>query len=601
MSQIVKNSSGGGGGSDVLTLSDDIGTSITPNSSGNIQLVGHVNNQTGEFSTVVAGTHLADINPMSSFRWIVDPLGFNGTSTTMQAAINSASAGDTIQILPGTYTENLTLKDGLSFVTSDAAEVGKNSNVKIIGKMTDNGSEVNCSFTGIGFQTNSDYIATLSAASNLVFTNCFFSGSNNTLFQTSNGGINVYFYRCQGNLGTTGIAFCSTTGGIYRLYNSQFTNSGNTTTVTNFTAGSLQIDDCELNFPVEVSSTGFFQANYSTIDTSAVNQIALTTAGAGTSSANFCQFSSGTASAISIGTGTTLTATFCDVNSTNTNAITGAGTINYGGIVYSGTSITNNVTTQNTIPWPVIQGGTGLSSPGTSGNVLTSTGTAWASSAPATFSKINIQTFTSSGTYTPTTGMKYCIIECQAGGGGSGGAGAGAAAAAASGGGGGGGYARKFASAATVGSTQTITVGVGGTAGSISPGAGGVGGTSSVGSICIAQGGGGGTVGTSSATILFGSGSSGQSGLAGDFFVIGGTGGSGCANFSGGYASSGYGGVSYFGGSARGVNITTAALSAGNTGLTYGGGASGAAVFNDATGTVGSVGGAGIVVITEYI
>src|SRR5262245_40851282 len=72
--------------------------------------------------------------------------------------------------------------------------------------------------------------------------------------------------------------------------------------------------------------------------------------------------------------------------------------------------------------------------------------------------QVVIQTFTASGTYTPTSGMSYCLIEAV--GGGAGGAG-GAATTGQSwsfGGGGGGGYSRKRASAADIGVSQTVTV-----------------------------------------------------------------------------------------------------------------------------------------------
>jgi hypothetical protein len=55
---------------------------------------------------------------------------------------------------------------------------------------------------------------------------------------------------------------------------------------------------------------------------------------------------SGTSSAISIGSGTNVGARQCVINSSNTNAITGAGTLSYSGLSFSGSSSTINVTTQ---------------------------------------------------------------------------------------------------------------------------------------------------------------------------------------------------------------------------------------------------------------
>lgn len=62
--------------------------------------------------------------------------------------------------------------------------------------------------------------------------------------------------------------------------------------------------------------------------------------------------------------------------------------------------------------------------------------------------------FTSSGTWTKDTGLKYIIVELVGGGGGSEGA--------YEGGGGSGGYSRKIITAGSLGATETVTVGTGG-------------------------------------------------------------------------------------------------------------------------------------------
>jgi len=66
-------------------------------------------------------------------------------------------------------------------------------------------------------------------------------------------------------------------------------------------------------------------------------------------------------------------------------------------------------------------GGTGLTSPGTAGFVLTSTGSAWTTALPS--GAISAQTFTSSGTWTKPSGATFVQVEVWgAGGGGASGA-----------------------------------------------------------------------------------------------------------------------------------------------------------------------------------
>lgn len=125
------------------------------------------------------------------------------------------------------------------------------------------------------------------------------------------------------------------------------------------------------------------------------------------------------------------------------------------------------------------------------------------------------QVFTSSGTYTPTTGMVYCQITCLGGGGAGGGAPATANGQLSMGGGGGGGeYAVGIFSSSSIGISQTITIGSGGSGNSGTSGSSG--GNTSVGSLISANGGGGGPVdgpnSSSNAQALGGAGGTGGSG-----------------------------------------------------------------------------------------
>jgi len=212
-------------------------------------------------------------------------------------------------------------------------------------------------------------------------------------------------------------------------------------------------------------------------------------------------------------------------------------------------------------------------------------------------SQIVIQTFTSNGTYTPTTGMDYCIIEVLGGGGGGGGAAATSAIQFSSGAGGGGGeYERGAFSAATIGASQAVTIGAAGAANSGA--AGGNGGTSSVGAIISAGGGiGGGTIAAAAGGLL--NGSAGGSGGSGGSLVIGGnTGGYAWFSTASGFLVGGNGANTIYG---AGGGAQTTPNTAGFSASSFGSGGGGASNGLSQAAIAGGSGGAGIVIITEFI
>ncbi|MBC3270762.1 MULTISPECIES: glycine-rich domain-containing protein [Pseudomonas] len=104
---------------------------------------------------------------------------------------------------------------------------------------------------------------------------------------------------------------------------------------------------------------------------------------------------------------------------------------------------------------------------------------------------LGVKTFTASGTYVPTVGMRNVLVSLVGGGGGSSGiAATNSNQISLAGGGASGSYAQAWLSAGVIGQSQIITVGARGAAGSVSTG-GGSGGTSSIGSLVSATGGGG--------------------------------------------------------------------------------------------------------------
>jgi len=176
----------------------------------------------------------------------------------------------------------------------------------------------------------------------------------------------------------------------------------------------------------------------------------------------------------------------------------------------------------------------------------------------------------SPATWTKPAGIKYVIVEVQAAGGSTGNT---TNTDGATGGAGGGGYSKKLIAAASLGATETVTIGA-------------VGASSSFGSHCSANSG-------SSTTSNVEPGSVGGSATGGDINITGQTGG----------RSLGVG--SAIGGGAGGDSILGfggARVSAGSdatAGVGYGGGASGSAAAGSADEN-GATGAPGIVIVTEY-
>lgn len=287
----------------------------------------------------------------------------------------------------------------------------------------------------------------------------------------------------------------------------------------------------------------------------------------------------------SIGTGSsptfaalTLTAPLTLANGgTNANL-----TANNGGILYSSASAAAILAGTATAGLALLSGAT--------------TTPTWSTSKPIT--QIVVQSFTATGTYTPTAGMQYCIVEGVGGGGGSGGTPSGASTSyIGAPGAGSGGYARVLYTAAQIGASKAVTIGAAGAAGA-SAGAGGTGGTTTFGATLFSCTGGvgspagtanqflGGSAGgtptiTSGSAIATANGQPGSTGLSSGATIVGIGGNGGSSPFgSGGIAVSG-------------------SNNAGAVGTGYGAG--GAGSVNLSAAQTGSAGTAGYLVVTEFI
>lgn len=216
------------------------------------------------------------------------------------------------------------------------------------------------------------------------------------------------------------------------------------------------------------------------------------------------------------------------------------------------------------------------------------------------FSSITMQIFASSVTYTPTSGMKYCEVYLYGGCGAGGGTPAASAVTGASGGGGGSGaLSYGTFSAATIGASQSITIGAGGAG--VSNGNGNNGGSSSFGALMTAPGGAGGSVSGAASTVGGGvlGGAGAPAGTGGNINSPGNP-GEPSVWYGTAYAISGRGGVLNYGGGTQAIRAVGSSAS-GNISGFFGGG-SGSAIQGivgaNLAGGNGTVGGC---LIIEYI
>ncbi len=210
------------------------------------------------------------------------------------------------------------------------------------------------------------------------------------------------------------------------------------------------------------------------------------------------------------------------------------------------------------------------------------------------------QKFTSSGTYTPTLGMKFCIIECVGGGGGGGGAHVNSAGGFCGSGGGAAGYSRKLASASDIGASQAVTIGAAGTAGAAGDNDGGAGGNTSLGSLCVANGG---AQGKGGSVLHVAAGAAGGVAGTGDIAVAGEGSVDGYYQVSGAGAlllPGSRGGNSYFGGGGR-TGTANTGIFHGVAGTVPGAGGGGGNAQNGTASASGGAGHAGVVIITEFV
>lgn len=207
---------------------------------------------------------------------------------------------------------------------------------------------------------------------------------------------------------------------------------------------------------------------------------------------------------------------------------------------------------------------------------------------------LNIQVFTNSGTYTPTTGTNKIIVEVQAPGGGSGGTTTTATTTTSiSAAGSAGSYAKVFYTSGVT--SQTITIGTTGAAGAAAS-TGGTGGTTSFGSLISCPGGIGGVAGAAVAPPYGGAAAASPSAptISGGTTIISSVGARSGQSCSLGLVANN---VTILQPGAD-SNLSGGALA--SSAIGYGTGGPSAGIGISTTGAVGFAGGAGVIIVYEY-
>lgn len=273
---------------------------------------------------------------------IVDKNG-DGDFTTIAAATAAAVSGDTIFIRNGTYTENWTPKDGVRYTAFSVPD--SQGTVKIVGKMSISAATV-VSFSNIYFQTNADNILSVSGTANVTvnFYNCYLNMTNSTgVWNQATGGTQaINFYNCDGDVGTTGISWFIMTRGGLNASNTNITNSGTSLTASTFTNASAgAFTNCSINVQMSTADTAGIGATNLTMRLGGVYNITcLALAGTGSNALQKCNLESGSATPLTIGSGVTCGVYSTNLDTSNTNAVSGAGQLTFNGLTFSSSSST---------------------------------------------------------------------------------------------------------------------------------------------------------------------------------------------------------------------------------------------------------------------
>lgn len=301
---------------------------------------------------------LENIPDLHTYRYIVSAGGAadGANYTTVQDAVDAAvltGVDQSIWFQDAFITENVTIPVGaprINFAMCPTSHYNEGT-VVWAGKLTLTGSVVGIS--GILCQNTDDYFLDMSdtgeSASGAYFENCTLQTINHDLINAQ-GSRGLWLNDCFTQFGDPSAKLWVNANGNVTINNNRCDGSYSLSGSTSSSDTNVFISNSLLNFPVTKSSTGIFQLYNSTFKFGVSGQYAtaLTISGGTDNTIENSYFSTGDQTCLVISA--TATVSNSSFNTSATNAISGAGTINYANLAFENSS---NISTTTQVPLTV--------------------------------------------------------------------------------------------------------------------------------------------------------------------------------------------------------------------------------------------------------
>ncbi len=319
----------GPGSSDVDTLTGDTGGAISP-TAGNINILG------GDGITVAGAGSTLTVNRDAEGGYPITPyvVGSSGQAgyTTIQAGINAANAagGGLVFIQPGTYTEDLTLFDGIALFGSSEQDT------IIVGTHTPPTSGTLNVFRCTLQDATAIFSSAAAGTTSIICEDCTFAVTNGYTFDLLNWTGEIQLFDI-GPGGTNDGGINNTGGAPFAMFAAGLGNgTGNSMILSGPIFVLTSTFGCPIDF--QTGATGSFNTTEFNGALTFSNNSAISISGS--------TISSGATAALTMSSSGSCSLLNCGISSTNTPAIAGAGA---GTLTLTGVEFTQDATLAATL------------------------------------------------------------------------------------------------------------------------------------------------------------------------------------------------------------------------------------------------------------